>query len=446
MYSPTYSSGNHISSINHWAEASSSKNNDHSAPTPVDESSRTTAHSLDVGSDIDKNPNMNVDLTPIGQLGLQQQSFQAANISYGVSPKAGNNPLHAKHNASSFATHAMKSTPLVKTQSDKSGAKDKKQTDSNEKDQESQPARRPSIEKGIEGVQNIGQTLSQTHNITQQSVSSYTNNPHSHLQHHSLQEHGQDLKREPKYEKPANTANTLSPSEKVGPNANTIQENPQTKSHVKPFTTNLQQSNTPTSQKRINQPPVSNQNLVSGYVLPNPSHQEPAHSNVRPNAPSVLTSGQNQNQNIHQGPTCMSQPNSATFKGNPGSNPQQSSNQNTSTNVTNTRAALMQQHNVNLTLQKISISSQNSLGSVPKSNMPLAINQPIKYNKSNLAGPTGHHNQIADSQQITRSSSLKTTDMSHSTHNKLQSTELLDNVKVRSSILTLSLICCRIIE
>ena len=147
IYSPTYSSGNHISSINNWAEAAAaiSKKDDLSTAM-LDDNAKILVHSSDLTGDVDRTQNLNVDFTPMGQLGLQQHNFSAGNIpSYGISPKGSSTTnFSTKHNASSFATHAMKSTTLMKTQSDKSGSKEKKQTDSNEKDHESQAVRRSS--------------------------------------------------------------------------------------------------------------------------------------------------------------------------------------------------------------------------------------------------------------------------------------------------------------
>ena len=188
----------------------------------------------------------------------------------------------------------------------------------------------------------------------------------------------------------------------------------------------------------MNQPPaLSNPNLLpNGGFLHNSNQSELAHNNTRPNAPIVTVN----NQNIHTGQAWMSQPNSATFKTpnvHQGSNAQGSSNLQINTTTGNARPVQAQHQIINPALQKMSISSQSSLGSVPKSNMPLILNQPIKHNsKGSALAPPGY--QMND-QQVTRSSSVKTTDISHSTHNKLQSTELIDNVKGKCRIINLIL-------
>ena len=369
----------------------------------------------------------------MGQLGLQEQAFSNTNVpTHTISPKGGSNPgLPTKHNASSFAAHAIKST-IIKTQSDKSGSKEKKPIDAVEKEVDVPLVKRPSIERNLESAQNLAQALlSHTQNQSApQNIpsSSYSSNLHtvSNSQQQSMQEHeksgkdvSQELRKEIKPEKPPISANLSSPPEKASQNSQVLHEMSQIKPPVKPLTINSQQNIAVTNQKKLPHGPLSNPNqLPNGYNFSSPPQIDTSSSNVRH---GVIT----HNQNSHQGQAWMSQPNSATFKTNSGSN-QGSNPPNIHTNI-NASKPIHTNVSTNPTVQKMLITNQNSVGSFPKSNQPLNSVQPAK--KGNGTSQTGQHGPTSD-QLITRSTSVKTNDMSHSTHIKLQSTELLDNVKV----------------
>ena len=427
-FSPTYSSGNHISSINNWAETTTSKKDDHSAPT-LDETTRISLLNSEHTNDIERTSTINIDSTPIGQLCLQQQAFSNTNVpTHTVSPKGGINPgLPTKHNASSFAAHAIKST-VVKTQSDKSGSKERKPTEAIEKEVEIPLVKRPSIEKSLENAQNLVETLL-LHTQNQSATYNTTNNNSHAISNHqqqSVHEHeksgkdvGQEPKKEIKSEKQQVSTNISSPPEKASQNSQASYEVSQTKPPMKLLTIIPQQNTAVTNQKKLPQGPLSNPNLLpNGYNFSTAPQIDTSNSNVRHGATT-------HNQNPHQGQAWISQPNSATFKTNSGSN-QGSNLPLTHTNI-NPNKSIHTNVSTNPTAQKMMLTSQNSLGSFPKSNQSLNTVQPAK--KGNGTSQTGQHGPASD-HLIARSSSVKTTDMSHSTHIKLQSTELLDSVKV----------------
>ncbi len=365
----------------------------------LEEISRLQVQTSEVPSDTERlSSNVNLDQshqTPKSQVSSQQQLLLPTIIS----PKAGTNPMNSKqHSVSNFAMHAMKQPSVVKTQSDKSGQKEKRSSDASEKDavQIEVPQKRSSIEKTPEAAHQLAQTLLQGHS------------------HHAAEQEKiipeKEQKKEVNYEKLTINTNNSSPAEKGSQQQQPVHEpriilkgNAQTPAQQ----SQPSSENKKTIQTNLNilvNNPVS---FIQGTSTPtNAMQNDPSRPGFRSNT-SVTP---RQSANIAQ--ALPTQPNSATIKGfNTPVNQQPVLAQNSSVN----KQATTQSVQANPLAQKpILNAAQNSAGNLTKPNQPV-FTFPSNKSAKNLSN---------------MSSDQSNKSFSQSTHMKLQSTELIEKIKV----------------
>jgi len=402
--SPTCSSGNNIHSISNWTEINIPVPKKEEIPTNMlEEISKIQVQTSEVPSDTERlSSNVNLDQshqTPKSQVSSQQQLLPTI-----ISPKAGANPLNTKHSVSNFAMHAMKPN-VIKTQSDKSGQKEKKSSDASDKDTLpiEVPPKRSSIEKTPEAAHQLAQTLLQS-------------TPVQHSTHHTAPSESEKVtipvivveqKKEVIYEKLTINTNNSSPAEKgsqqqpvhepriilKGSAQTPVQQSQPSSENKKSIQTNLN--------ILVNNPV----NFIQGTSTPtNAMQNDPSRPGYRSNA-SVTP---RQNANIAQ--ALPVQPNSATIKGfNTPANQQPILAQNSNIN----KQATTQSVQANPLAQKLTLNAaQNSAGNLAKPNQPVFT---FPSNKS--------------AKNLTNMSDQSNKSFSQSTHMKLQSTELIEKIK-----------------
>jgi len=417
--SPTCSSGNNIHSISNWTDVNISVPKKEEIPTNMlEEISRLAVQVSEVPSDTEKfSNNVNLDQshqTPKSQVSLQHQ-FPINSTATIISPKAGSTPMiGGKHQVSNFAMHAMKPN-VIKTQSDKSGQKEKRTSDASEKDIVDLPQKRSSIEKTPEAAHQLAQTLLQSapvsHTTTQHTTPTHNNTYHSHGQIESEKMVKEppvlEQKKEMIYEKLTINTNNSSPAEKGSHNNESTKVGP-----IKVFPQNAQPTeNKKSMQTHLNILVNNPVNVIQGTSTPtNAMQNDPS----RPGYRNTTSNTPRQSQNITIAQALPIQPNSATIKGSNGPSHQQPVlAQNSNIN----KQAATQSVQTNPLAQKLTLSaSQNSAGNLQTKPNQQVFTFPSNKSAKNLTGGSDQQNKS----------------FSQSTYQKLQSTELIEKIKVFS--------------
>jgi len=410
--SPTCSSGNNIHSISNWTDINIPVPKKEEIPTNMlEEISKLAVQVSEVPSDTEKlSSNVILDQshqTPKSQASLQHQ-FPINSTATIISPKAGSTPMiGGKHQVSNFAMHAMKPN-VIKTQSDKSGQKEKRTSDASEKDMVDLPQKRSSIEKTPEAANQLAQTLLQStpvsHTTTQHTTPTH-NNPHS--QNETEKTIMVEQKKEMIYEKLTINTNNSSPAEK---GSQASHHNESTKvGPIKVFPQNSQPAeNKKSIQTHLNILVNNPVNVMQGTSTPtNAMQNDPS----RPGNRNTASNTPRQSQNMTIAQTLPIQPNSATIKSSNGpSNQQPVLAQNSNIN----KQAATQSVQTNPLAQKLTLSaSQNSAGNLQTKPNQQVFTFPSNKSAKNLTGGTDQQNKS----------------FSQSTYQKLQSTELIEKIK-----------------
>jgi len=414
--SPTCSSGNNIHSISNWTDGNAPCSKKEEALTNmIDDTVKLPIQTTDVTSEHEKTV---TDTTPKGQLNSQPVIGTVNSSMTTMSPKANTPSLSAKHPVSNFAIHAIKSTAM-KTQSDKSGNKEKKPEGTQEKESESIPLKRPSIEKNLESGQQLTQAMLHVQGgqiSGQTSLQNLQGNTGPQNQQSELDKGNNETvdKKEVKYEKLSiNTNLSSSPPEKGGQNVQNGNEIPQQKTQQKATNINLAQQafvNGKKPHQNALHLSTSNQ-TISSISISTPTNKQ------GDNHPSSCRSNTSSNQSaptFNQG--FPAQPNSATLK-----NTQPLSTQQLNSGGDNAnKPAINQPAGTNPIAQKLSIASYNSAGSL-QSKTANTFNS-----LKNIKNPA----QTQSEQLKSTGSMMKSNEISQSTYMKLQSLELLEKIKV----------------
>lgn len=402
--SPTYSSTSHLNSFNNWGDMNMKKE-DIVHATTIEDIAKLSLQSHETSCDTDRSSSLTADLTPIGQLNFQ---LNLGNINFANNTACQGNAsaiLSAKHVASSFAIHAMKSNP-VKAQSDKSAQKERRFPDFYLKDCDL--SKRSSIERNLEHAQNLAQSLLQqnaSQNQLQNSVSLASQNvsntqptqPQLHTETEKKEKEPElEMKKDIMREKLVINTNLLSPSEKS--------------------TTISQMSHDSATLRKAQQKPQLSDQKDSDNAGRGSS--TPTNLGPRQDASNLASTAQS-----NSGQTSLSQPNSATYNR---SIPNSISTPNFASMANNTASQESAIPNPNA--QNLTLLPQTSAGCIQsKPAAPTSGFYTGRHLRNSLSlqiGPQG-------TEVSSTTSALKHDDISQSTHLKLQSTTLFDKIKVR---------------